>query len=213
MHRRRRTCVAGLACASAFRQPRLRVAARRLGRYGAEEPDLADLKNLFDAQPRAPRADDYADADGDDGDDGDFASLFAPPPTRDVSAAERDAFVASLKLEDIVEEEYAKSREAVRETADAQRQEGTAAAREVLDEALAEVEKSEREALAALEGSVGALVEKVGDREAAFERAMRDARAASSDMEAFERDAQAFRLAAGSAAVLLAGVAFLATQA
>ena len=32
-------------------------------------------------------------------------------------------------------------------------------------------------------------------------------------MEAFERDAQAFRLAAGGAAVLLAGVAFLATQA
>lgn len=210
MHRRRRTCVAGLACASAFRQPRLRVAARRLDRYGAEEPDLADLKNLFDAQPRAPRVDDDAD---DDGDDGDFASLFAPPPTRDVSAAERDAFFASLKLEDIVEEEYAKSREAVRETADAQRQEGTAATREVLDEALAEVEKSEWEALAALEGSVGALVEKVGDREAAFERAMRDARAASSDMEAFERDAQAFRLAAGGAAVLLAGIAFLATQA
>ena len=90
---------------------------------------------------------------------------------------------------------------------------GTAATREVLDEALAEVEKSEWEALAALEGSVGALVEKVGDREAAFERAMRDARAASSDMEAFERDAQAFRLAAGGAAVLLAGIAFLATQA
>jgi len=33
------------------------------------------------------------------------------------------------------------------------------------------------------------------------------------DMEAFERDAQAFRLAAGGAAVLLAGIAFLATQA
>ena len=96
-----------LACgATAFQQPRAR---RTLTRLAAEEPDLAELKSLFEAQPRAPRADDDAAAAGDDDDDGDLGSLFAPPPEREVSAAERDAFVASLKLEDIVDEGYALS--------------------------------------------------------------------------------------------------------
>ena len=75
-----------LACgATAFQQPRAR---RTLMRLAAEEPDLAELKSLFEAQPRAPRADD--DAGDEDDDDGDLGSLFAPPPEREVSAAERD---------------------------------------------------------------------------------------------------------------------------
>ena len=90
-----------LACgATAFQQPRAR---RTSIRRAAEEPDLAELKSLFEAQPRAPRADDDAGDGDDDDDDGDLGSLFAPPPAREVSAAERDAFVASLKLEDIVD--------------------------------------------------------------------------------------------------------------
>ena len=198
-----------LACgATAFQQPRAR---RTLMRLAAEEPDLAELKSLFEAQPRAPRADDD-DAAGDDDDDGDLGSLFAPPPEREVSAAERDAFVASLKLEDIVDEEYARARETIEETADAQRQEEAAEVRKALDAAVAEVEKSEREALEALEGRVGALVEKVGAREADFEKAVRDARAAAGEMEAFERDAGTYKLAAGGAAVILLATTFLATQ-
>ena len=145
-----------LACgATAFQQPRAR---RTLMRLAAEEPDLAELKSLFEAQPRAPRADDD-DAGDDDDDAGDLGSLFAPPPEREVSAAERDAFVASLKLEDIVDEEYARARETIEETADAQRQEEAAEVRKALDAAVAEVEKSEREALEAREGRVGALVD------------------------------------------------------
>ena len=198
-----------LACgATAFQQPRAR---RALVRLNAEEPDLAELKSLFEAQPRAPRADDDDDGDDDD-DDGDLGSLFAPPPEREVSAAERDAFVASLKLEDIVDEEYARARETIEETADAQRQEEAAEVRKALDAAVAEVEKSEREALEALEGRVGALVEKVGAREADFEKAVRDARAAAGEMEAFERDAGTYKLAAGGAAVILLATTFLATQ-
>ena len=198
-----------LACgATAFQQPRAR---RTLMRLAAEEPDLAELKSLFEAQPRAPRADDDA-GDDDDDDDGDLGSLFAPPPEREVSAAERDAFVASLKLEDIVDEEYARARETIEETADAQRQEEAAEVRKALDAAVAEVEKSEREALEALEGRVGALVEKVGAREADFEKAVRDARAAAGEMEAFERDAGTYKLAAGGAAVILLATTFLATQ-
>ena len=198
-----------LACgATAFQQPRAR---RALTRRAAEEPDLAELKSLFEAQPRAPRADDDA-GDDDDDDDGDLGSLFAPPPAREVSAAERDAFVASLKLEDIVDEEYARARETIEETADAQRQEEAAEVRKALDAAVAEVEKSEREALEALEGRVGALVEKVGAREADFEKAVRDARAAAGEMEAFERDAGTYKLAAGGAAVILLATTFLATQ-
>jgi len=198
-----------LACgATAFQQPRAR---RTLMRLAAEEPDLAELKSLFEAQPRAPRADDD-DAGDDDDDDGDLGSLFAPPPEREVSAAERDAFVASLKLEDIVDEEYARARETIEETADAQRQEEAAEVRKALDAAVAEVEKSEREALEALEGRVGALVEKVGAREADFEKAVRDARAAAGEMEAFERDAGTYKLAAGGAAVILLATTFLATQ-
>ena len=132
-----------LACgATAFQQPRAR---RTLMRLAAEEPDLAELKSLFEAQPRAPRADD--DAGDEDDDDGDLGSLFAPPPAREVSAAERDAFVASLKLEDIVDEEYARARETIEETADAQRRDEAAEVRKALDAAVAEVEKSEREAL------------------------------------------------------------------
>ena len=197
-----------LACgATAFQQPRAR---RTLMRLAAEEPDLAELKSLFEAQPRAPRADD--DAGDEDDDDGDLGSLFAPPPEREVSAAERDAFVASLKLEDIVDEGYARARETIEETADAQRQEEAAEVRKALDAAVAEVEKSEREALEALEGRVGALVDKVGAREADFEKAVRDARAAASQMEAFERDAGTYKLAAGGAAVLLLATTFLATQ-
>ena len=192
-----------LACgATAFQQPRAR---RAFMRRAAEEPDLAELKSLFEAQPRAPRADD-------DDDDGDLGSLFAPPPAREVSAAERDAFVASLKLEDIVDEGYARARETIEETADAQRQEEAAEVRKALDAAVAEVEKSEREALEALEGRVGALVEKVGAREADFEKAVRDARAAAGEMEAFERDAGTYKLAAGGAAVLLLATTFLASQ-
>ena len=198
-----------LACgATAFQQPRAR---RTLMRLAAEEPDLAELKSLFEAQPRAPQADDDA-GDDDDDDDGDLGSLFAPPPEREVSAAERDAFVASLKLEDIVDEEYARARETIEETADAQRQEEAAEVRKALDAAVAEVEKSEREALEALEGRVGALVEKVGAREADFEKAVRDARAAAGEMEAFERDAGTYKLAAGGAAVILLATTFLATQ-
>ena len=198
-----------LACgATAFQQPRAR---RTLMRLAAKEPDLAELKSLFEAQPRAPRADDD-DAGDDDDDDGDLGSLFAPPPEREVSAAERDAFVASLKLEDIVDEEYARARETIEETADAQRQEEAAEVRKALDAAVAEVEKSEREALEALEGRVGALVEKVGAREADFEKAVRDARAAAGEMEAFERDAGTYKLAAGGAAVILLATTFLATQ-
>ena len=198
-----------LACgATAFQQPRAR---RTSIRRAAEEPDLAELKSLFEAQPRAPRADDDDDGDDDD-DDGDLGSLFAPPPEREVSAAERDAFVASLKLEDIVDEEYARARETIEETADAQRQEEAAEVRKALDAAVAEVEKSEREALEALEGRVGALVEKVGAREADFEKAVRDARAAAGEMEAFERDAGTYKLAAGGAAVILLATTFLATQ-
>ena len=198
-----------LACgATAFQQPRAR---RALTRRAAEEPDLAELKSLFEAQPRAPRADDD-DAGDDDDDDGDLGSLFAPPPAREVSAAERDAFVASLKLEDIVDEEYARARETIEETADAQRQEEAAEVRKALDAAVAEVEKSEREALEALEGRVGALVEKAGAREADFEKAVRDARAAAGEMEAFERDAGTYKLAAGGAAVILLATTFLATQ-
>ena len=198
-----------LACgATAFQQPRAR---RTLMRLAAEEPDLAELKSLFEAQPQAPRADDD-DAGDDDDDDGDLGSLFAPPPEREVSAAERDAFVASLKLEDIVDEEYARARETIEETADAQRQEEAAEVRKALDAAVAEVEKSEREALEALEGRVGALVEKVGAREADFEKAVRDARAAAGEMEAFERDAGTYKLAAGGAAVILLATTFLATQ-
>ena len=198
-----------LACgATAFQQPRAR---RTFMRRAAEEPDLAELKSLFEAQPRAPRADDD-DAGDDDDDDGDLGSLFAPPPAREVSAAERDAFVASLKLEDIVDEEYARARETIEETADAQRQEEAAEVRKALDAAVAEVEKSEREALEALEGRVGALVEKVGAREADFEKAVRDARAAAGELEAFERDAGTYKLAAGGAAVLLLATTFLATQ-
>ena len=198
-----------LACgATAFQQPRAR---RTVMRRAAEEPDLAELKSLFEAQPRAPRADDDAGGDDDD-DDGDLGSLFAPPPEREVSAAERDAFVASLKLEDIVDEGYARARETIEETADAQRQEEAAEVRKALDAAVAEVEKSEREALEALEGRVGALVEKVGAREADFEKAVRDARAAAGEMEAFERDAGTYKLAAGGAAVILLATTFLATQ-
>ena len=197
-----------LACgATAFQQPRAR---RTVMRRAAEEPDLAELKSLFEAQPRAPRADD--DAGDEDDDDGDLGSLFAPPPAREVSAAERDAFVASLKLEDIVDEGYARARETIEETADAQRQEEAAEVRKALDAAVAEVEKSEREALEALEGRVGALVDKVGAREADFEKAVRDARAAASQMEAFERDAGTYKLAAGGAAVLLLATTFLASQ-
>ena len=197
-----------LACgATAFQQPRAR---RTSIRRAAEEPDLAELKSLFEAQPRAPRADD--DAGDEDDDDGDLGSLFAPPPAREVSAAERDAFVASLKLEDIVDEGYARARETIEETADAQRQEEAAEVRKALDAAVAEVEKSEREALEALEGRVGALVDKVGAREADFEKAVRDARAAASQMEAFERDAGTYKLAAGGAAVLLLATTFLASQ-
>ena len=197
-----------LACgATAFQQPRAR---RALTRRAAEEPDLAELKSLFEAQPRAPRADD--DAGDEDDDDGDLGSLFAPPPAREVSAAERDAFVASLKLEDIVDEGYARARETIEETADAQRQEEAAEVRKALDAAVAEVEKSEREALEALEGRVGALVDKVGAREADFEKAVRDARAAAGELEAFERDAGTYKLAAGGAAVLLLATTFLATQ-
>ena len=198
-----------LACgATAFQQPRAR---RAFMRRAAEEPDLAELKSLFEAQPRAPRADDDADDDDDD-DDGDLGSLFAPPPAREVSAAERDAFVASLKLEDIVDEGYARARETIEETADAQRRDEAAEVRKALDAAVAEVEKSEREALEALEGRVGALVDKVGAREADFEKAVRDARAAASQMEAFERDAGTYKLAAGGAAVILLATTFLATQ-
>ena len=200
-----------LACgATAFQQPRAR---RALTRRAAEEPDLAELKSLFEAQPRAPRADDDAAGDDDDDDDdGDLGSLFAPPPAREVSAAERDAFVASLKLEDIVDEGYARARETIEETADAQRRDEAAEVRKALDAAVAEVEKSEREALEALEGRVGALVDKVGAREADFEKAVRDARAAASQMEAFERDAGTYKLAAGGAAVLLLATTFLASQ-
>ena len=79
-------------------------------------------------------------------------------------------------------------------------------------EAVAEVEKSEREALEALEGRVGALVDKVGAREADFEKAVRDARAAAGELEAFERDAGTYKLAAGGAAVLLLATTFLASQ-
>ena len=198
-----------LACgATAFQQPRAR---RALTRRAAEEPDLAELKSLFEAQPRAPRADDDA-GDGDDDDDGDLGSLFAPPPAREVSAAERDAFVASLKLEDIVDEGYARARETIEETADAQRRDEAAEVRKALDAAVAEVEKSEREALEALEGRVGALVDKVGAREADFEKAVRDARAAAGELEAFERDAGTYKLAAGGAAGLLLATTFLATQ-
>ena len=198
-----------LACgATAFQQPRAR---RTFMRRAAEEPDLAELKSLFEAQPRAPRADDDAAGDDDD-DDGDLGSLFAPPPAREVSAAERDAFVASLKLEDIVDEEYARARETIEETADAQRRDEAAEVRKALDAAVAEVEKSEREALEALEGRVGALVDKVGAREADFEKAVRDARAAAGELEAFERDAGTYKLAAGGAAVLLLATTFLATQ-
>ena len=198
-----------LACgATAFQQPRAR---RTSIRRAAEEPDLAELKSLFEAQPRAPRADDDDDGDDDD-DDGDLGSLFAPPPAREVSAAERDAFVASLKLEDIVDEGYARARETIEETADAQRRDEAAEVRKALDAAVAEVEKSEREALEALEGRVGALVDKVGAREADFEKAVRDARAAASQMEAFERDAGTYKLAAGGAAVILLATTFLATQ-
>ena len=198
-----------LACgATAFQQPRAR---RAFMRRAAEEPDLAELKSLFEAQPRAPRADDDA-GDDDDDDDGDLGSLFAPPPAREVSAAERDAFVASLGLEDIVDEEYARARETIEETADAQRQEEAAEVRKALDAAVAEVEKSEREALEALEGRVGALVDKVGAREADFEKAVRDARAAAGELEAFERDAGTYKLAAGGAAVLLLATTFLASQ-
>ncbi len=198
-----------LACgATAFQQPRAR---RALTRRAAEEPDLAELKSLFEAQPRAPRADDDAAGDDDD-DDGDLGSLFAPPPAREVSAAERDAFVASLKLEDIVDEGYARARETIEETADAQRRDEAAEVRKALDAAVAEVEKSEREALEALEGRVGALVDKVGAREADFEKAVRDARAAAGELEAFERDAGTYKLAAGGAAVLLLATTFLASQ-
>ena len=208
MPRRRRTGMVVLACgATAFQQPRAR---RTLMRRAAEEPDLAELKSLFEAQPRAPRADD--DAGDEDDDDGDLGSLFAPPPAREVSAAERDAFVASLKLEDIVDEGYARARETIEETADAQRQEEAAEVRKALDAAVAEVEKSEREALEALEGRVGALVDKVGAREADFEKAVRDARAAAGELEAFERDAGTYKLAAGGAAVLLLATTFLASQ-
>ena len=198
-----------LACgATAFQQPRAR---RTFMRRAAEEPDLAELKSLFEAQPRAPRADDDAGGDDDD-DDGDLGSLFAPPPAREVSAAERDAFVASLKLEDIVDEGYARARETIEETADAQRRDEAAEVRRALDAAVAEVEKSEREALEALEGRVGALVDKVGAREADFEKAVRDARAAAGELEAFERDAGTYKLAAGGAAVLLLATTFLASQ-
>ena len=208
MPRRRRTGMVVLACgATAFQQPRAR---RTFMRRAAEEPDLAELKSLFEAQPRAPRADD--DAGDEDDDDGDLGSLFAPPPEREVSAAERDAFVASLKLEDIVDEGYARARETIEETADAQRQEEAAEVRKALDAAVAEVEKSEREALEALEGRVGALVDKVGAREADFEKAVRDARAAAGELEAFERDAGTYKLAAGGAAVLLLATTFLASQ-
>ena len=197
-----------LACgATAFQQPRAR---RALTRRAAEEPDLAELKSLFEAQPRAPRADD--DAGDEDDDDGDLGSLFAPPPAREVSAAERDAFVASLKLEDIVDEGYARARETIEETAAASREEEAAEVRRALDAAVAEVEKSEREALEALEGRVGALVDKVGAREADFEKAVRDARAAAGELEAFERDAGTYKLAAGGAAVLLLATTFLASQ-
>ena len=197
-----------LACgATAFQQPRAR---RAFMRRAAEEPDLAELKSLFEAQPRAPRADD--DAGDEDDDDGDLGSLFAPPPAREVSAAERDAFVASLKLEDIVDEGYARARETIEETADAQRRDEAAEVRKALDAAVAEVEKSEREALEALEGRVGALVDKVGAREADFEKAVRDARAAASQMEAFERDAGTYKLAAGGGAGLLLATTFLASQ-
>ena len=208
MPRRRRTGMVVLACgATAFQQPRAR---RALTRRAAEEPDLAELKSLFEAQPRAPRADD--DAGDEDDDDGDLGSLFAPPPEREVSAAERDAFVASLKLEDIVDEEYARARETIEETAAASREEEAAEVRRALDAAVAEVEKSEREALEALEGRVGALVDKVGAREADFEKAVRDARAAAGELEAFERDAGTYKLAAGGAAVILLATTFLATQ-
>ena len=208
MPRRRRTGMVVLACgATAFQQPRAR---RAFMRRAAEEPDLAELKSLFEAQPRAPRADD--DAGDEDDDDGDLGSLFAPPPEREVSAAERDAFVASLKLEDIVDEEYARARETIEETAAASREEEAAEVRRALDAAVAEVEKSEREALEALEGRVGALVDKVGAREADFEKAVRDARAAAGELEAFERDAGTYKLAAGGAAVLLLATTFLASQ-
>ena len=202
---------AGAAAAPSAAPPAPR-ARRASWRLNAEEPDLAELKSLFEAQPRAPRADDDAAGDDDDDDDGDLGSLFAPPPAREVSAAERDAFVASLKLEDIVDEGYARARETIEETADAQRQEEAAEVQKALDAAVAEVEKSEREALEALEGRVGALVDKVGAREADFEKAVRDARAAAGELEAFERDAGTYKLAAGGAAVLLLATTFLASQ-
>ena len=59
---------------------------------------------------------------------------------------------------------------------------------------------------------MGALVEKVGAREADFEKAVSDARAAAGEMEAFERDAGTYKLAAGGAAVLLLATTFLASQ-
>ena len=63
-----------LACgATAFQQPRAR---RTLMRLAAEEPDLAELKSLFEAQPRAPRADD------DDAGDDDDAVADGPPLLR-----------------------------------------------------------------------------------------------------------------------------------
>ena len=159
-------------------------------RLAAEEPDLAELKSLFEAQPRAPRADDDDAGDDDDDDDGDLGSLFAPPPEREVSAAERDAFAASLKLEDIVDEEYARARETIEETADAQRQEEAAEVRKALDAGGRRGREERARGAEAPRGRVGALVEKVGGRGRRISRSrVRDARAAAGEMEAFERSA------------------------
>ena len=45
-----------------------------------------------------------------------------------------------------------------------------------------------------------------------FGHMVRDARAAAGEMEAFERDAGTYKLAAGGAAVILLATTFLATQ-
>ena len=93
-----------------------------------EEPDLAELKNLFEnthAPPRA-RPDGSAatvddDVDDDDDDDGDLMSLFAPPAPAPVDAAARAAFVDKLDLEGLVDEEYGRAANAMREAAAAER--------------------------------------------------------------------------------------------
>ena len=199
-----------LACgATAFQQPRAR---RTLMRLAAEEPDLAELKSLFEAQPRAPRADDDDAGDDDDDDDGDLGSLFAPPPEREVSAAERDAFVASLKLEDIVDEEFSRARETIEETADAQRRGRGRGGAEGAGRGRRRGREERARGPGGARGPRGGARDKVGAREADFEKAVRDARAAAGEMEAFERDAGTYKLAAGGAAVILLATTFLATQ-